>query len=128
MDTAHGGNSVGDSCGGYQRKRFLGGYIRKQAEESIKSATEFYARQMDTTFRDINDYMGELVFQDKDVAMTRYASDTLLFIQAVQKINEKLEFYRVKLGGDFTFLFIIRSWIISPPRNGENGRLWNLQN
>ena len=82
---------------------FLGGYIRKQAEESIKSATEFYARQMDTTFRDINDYMGELVFQDKDVAMTRYASDTLLFIQAVQKINEKLEFYRVKLGGDFTF-------------------------
>ena len=34
----------------------LSGYIRKQAEESIKSATEFYAGQMDTTFGDINDY------------------------------------------------------------------------
>ena len=31
----------------------LSGYIRKQAEESIKSATEFYAGQMDTTFGDI---------------------------------------------------------------------------
>uniref|UniRef100_UPI003AB686AC sensor histidine kinase n=2 Tax=Eisenbergiella TaxID=1432051 RepID=UPI003AB686AC len=82
---------------------FLSGYIRKQAEESIRSTTEFYAAQMDASFRDINDYLGELVFQDKDVAMTRYTSDKLLFIQAVQKINEKLEFYRTKLGGDFQF-------------------------
>ena len=82
---------------------FLSGYIRRQAEESIKSATEFYAGQMDTTFGDINDYLGELVFQDKDVAATRYTSDKLLFIQSVQKINEKLEFYRTKLGGNFSF-------------------------
>ncbi|WP_455619341.1 sensor histidine kinase [Eisenbergiella sp.] len=82
---------------------FLSGYIRKQAEESIRSTTEFYAAQMDASFRDINDYLGELVFQDKDVAMTRYTSDKLLFIQAAQKINEKLEFYRTKLGGDFQF-------------------------
>ena len=82
---------------------FLSGYIRKQAEESIRSTTEFYAAQMDASFRDINDYLWELVFQDKDVAMTRYTSDKLLFIQAVQKINEKLEFYRTKLGGDFQF-------------------------
>ena len=82
---------------------FVSGYIRKQAEESIRSTTEFYAAQMDASFRDINDYLGELVFQDKDVAMTRYTSDKLLFIQAVQKINEKLEFYRTKLGGDFQF-------------------------
>ena len=57
---------------------FLSGYIRKQAEESIRSTTEFYAAQMDASFRDINDYLGELVFQDKDVAMTRYTSDKLL--------------------------------------------------
>ena len=86
---------------------FLSGYIRKQAEESIRSTTEFYAAQMDASFRDINDYLGELVFQDKDVAMTRYTSDKLLFIQAVQKINEKLEFLPHQAGRGLPVLHLL---------------------
>lgn len=81
----------------------LSGYSRKQAEESIQSATQYYADGLDDSFMDINDYLGELVFQDKDVSTICYTTDKLQFIQAVQKVNEKLEFYRTKLQGNFQF-------------------------
>lgn len=82
---------------------FLSGYIRKQAEESIGQRRNFMRRRWMPPSEISMITLGKLVFQDKDVAMTRYTSDKLLFIQAVQKINEKLEFYRTKLGGDFQF-------------------------
>lgn len=81
----------------------LSNYSREQAEESIRSATQYYAGGLDDSFMDINDYLGELVFQDKDVSTICYTTDKLSFIQAVQKVNEKLEFYRTKLHGNFQF-------------------------
>lgn len=94
---------LGTVAMGIMVSALLSGYIRRQAEESIQSATQYYANWLDDSFMDINDYLGELVFQDQDVSTICYTEDRLLFIQAVQKVNEKLEFYRTKLNGNFQF-------------------------
>lgn len=79
------------------------GYVRKQAVRSVTSATEYYSAQIDTIFEDINDYLGEEMVANKDVALLSYSDDPLSVIQATQNINNKLEFYRSKLGGSFHF-------------------------
>ncbi|MBS5521362.1 MAG: histidine kinase [Clostridiales bacterium] len=78
-------------------------YVRTQAENSVVSATKYYSSKLDRTFSDINDYLGEEMFFDQDVILLSYSDDVLARIEAIQNINEKLEFYRTKLGGDFNF-------------------------
>lgn len=79
------------------------GYTRRQAENSVASAADYYSTQLDTLFADINDYLGEEVFSNNDAVLLSYSTDPLLTIPAAQNLNEKLEFYRTKLGGDFHF-------------------------
>lgn len=78
-------------------------YVRTQAENSVVSATKYYSSKLDRAFSDINDYLGEEMFFDQDVILLSYSDDVLARIEAIQNINEKLEFYRTKLGGDFNF-------------------------
>lgn len=63
------------SCGGHYRKRLFVRIYQETGRGIHKVRHRILCGADGTTFGDINDYLGELVFQDKDVAATRYTSD-----------------------------------------------------
>lgn len=99
------------------------GYTRQQPKNSVASAADYYSTQLDTIFADINDYLGEEVFSNNDAVLLSYSTDPLLTIPAAQNLNEKLEFYRTKLGGDFHFFIYYPDIQYFVSSEGENEQL-----
>lgn len=77
--------------------------INKQVKEKIRLSSDYFVSELDRNLGNINDYLGNLVIGNADVNLVRFTDDRLKFIQASQRVNDKLEFYRSNLNNGYRF-------------------------